>query len=72
MVYIAIIEPKRLTQVTLKRDNKNVDKFQSLYFQHAWETSSNFNNSLRQKLNNHSGSYKYIRYIKISLSKAGV
>ena len=30
MVYIAIIEPKRLTQVTLKRYNKNVglDKFQ--------------------------------------------
>ena len=30
MVYVAFIEPKRLTQVglTLKRDNKNVDKFQ--------------------------------------------
>ena len=34
-----------------------------LYFQHD-ETNSNFNDSLRQKLNNQSGSYKYIRYIK--------
>ena len=39
-----------------------------LYFQHK-ETSSNLNNSLRKKLNNHSGSYKHGRPIKTFLSK---
>ena len=33
------------------------------------ETSSNFNNSLRQKLNNLSGSYKYTVYQKLFVWK---